>query len=116
MPLVLPVSAADVHAIKANNDGFARPRRRRLRRGHDIRLHNGLTDPHASVPHRAPVRRPADGPVHKDTIAVARRGLSNRCTTRYVDSRGWMLASDLPPPADRSATGPIVVSSVRETA
>jgi hypothetical protein len=59
MPLVLPVPAADVAAIKPNNDGFARPRRRRLRRCRDI-LHNSLTDPRASVPHRARVRRPAD--------------------------------------------------------
>ena len=30
MPLVLPVPAADIAAIKPNNDGFGRPRRRRL--------------------------------------------------------------------------------------
>jgi hypothetical protein len=29
MPLVLPVPAADIAVIKANNDGFALPRRQR---------------------------------------------------------------------------------------
>jgi hypothetical protein len=46
MPLVLAVAAADVAAIKPNHDGFAWPRRRRLRRCRDMRQHNGLTDSH----------------------------------------------------------------------
>src|SRR5271166_4093031 len=35
-------------SYEPNNDGFGRPRLRRLRRCRDIRLHNGLTDPHGS--------------------------------------------------------------------
>jgi hypothetical protein len=76
MPLVLAVPAADVAAIKSNHDGFAGPRRRRLRRCRDMRLHNGLTGPHGSVAHRAAFAAPPTGSSSDSRSATLPNGAS----------------------------------------
>ena len=88
MPLVLAVPAADVAAIKPNNDGFGRPRRRRLRRCRNIRLHNGLADPHGSVPHRARVRRPTDRQQLRQQVCDLAKRRQRRIPRRHIGQFG----------------------------
>jgi hypothetical protein len=85
MPLVLPVPAADIAAIKPNNGGFGRPRRRRCR---DIRLRNSLTDPHASIPYRACVRRPADRQQLRQELSDLAKRRQRRIPRRHIGQFG----------------------------
>jgi hypothetical protein len=85
---VLPVSAADVAAIKPNNDGFGRPRRHRLRRFRSVRQHNGLTDPHGSVPHSARVQRPADRQQLRQQLCYLAKRRHRRIPRRHIGQFG----------------------------
>src|SRR5258708_924048 len=58
MALLLPVSTADVAAIKSNYDRFVWLRRGRFYRVDAMRLHHVLADPQRPVPHRAGILRP----------------------------------------------------------
>jgi len=88
MALVLPMPAADVAAVKPNNDRSGRPQRRRLRRCGDIRQHDGLIDPHGSVPHRARVLCPADRRQFRQQVRDFATWRQRRISCRHIDQFG----------------------------
>jgi hypothetical protein len=83
MPLVLPVPAADIAAIKPDHDAFGR-RCRRLCRFRGVRLHNCLAGPLGSVAHCARVMCPANRKQFRQQVCGRQRRISRRHIDRSV--------------------------------